>query len=465
MFNRIFFKYFTLLMAVMLLMCGCSPVYEHLPETSAQGDSETAEPAEEYFTNGEVVCSSSANLGIVYEGQWVYVESTRVQDGDYFKTVADRIVKYNPVTDTVSSVCLNPTCMHSDENCMLCAPSGWLVSYFEIFGDWMMYSFSNFFAIEDDEYDVYRIYLYNLKTGESRHLYSNTKEGELITRTPAYYVMDGIIYATRLELDYTGEEEYNSNPHSKPFVPETHQFIEAYDPETGKTERLCEVPSDYFLSGISNKRFFFKDTEGVTWSSDYKGENLTEEKNMDFDFIMLCGKYVYPVESYDHSKSGYNIRAYDLEKDESFFINFGMQIKSLLLDSGKLCFITTSNIDEFKKFSKNETEYVKALYPDVTDREKLSELKTQIRNYLNYNCKTMVYITDLRGENKQLVFEKDNISFSPERIYGDYIFGSITYGDPNNNYQKMERDDDGRCVINLKTGEITSIPQLEYIPG
>ena len=77
----------------------------------------------------------------------------------------------------------------------------------------------------------------------------------------------------------------------------------------------------------------------------------------------------------------------------------------------------------------------------------------------------MVYIIDLRGENKQLVFEKDNISFSPERIYGDYIFGSITYGDPNNNYQKMERDDDGRCVINLKTGEITSIPQLEYIPG
>ncbi len=452
-------------MAVMLLMCGCSSVYDHFPESSGPDNAVTPDSAEEYFTNGEVVCSSSSNLGVVYEGQWVYVESTRVQDEDYFKTVAERIVKYNPVTDTVSSVCLNPTCMHSDENCLLCAPSGWLVSYFEIFGDWMMYSFSNYFAVDDDDYDVYRIYLYNLKTGESRHLYSNTREGELLTRTAAYYAMNGIIYATRLELDYTGEEEYNSAPHRDPFVPDTHQFVESYDPETGKTERLCEVPSDYFLSGISNKRFFFKDPAGVTWSSDYKGGNLTEEKNMDFDFIMVCGKYVYPVESYDYASSGYNIRAYDLESDESFYINFGTEIKSVLVDSGKLCFVTTSNIDEFKKFAKNQTEYVKELYPEVTDTEKLSALKKQVRNYLNYNCKTMVYITDLRGENSQLVFEKDNISFNPERIYGDYIFGSITYGDPNNNYQKIERDDDGRCVLNLNTGEFTFIPQLEYIPN
>ena len=72
-----------------------------------------------------------------------------------------------------------------------------------------------------------------------------------------------------------------------------------------------------------------------------------------------------------------------------------------------------------------------------------------------------MYLTDARGENRRLVFEGNHMSFIPQRISGNYIFGTISYGDPNNDFQRIDTDEDGRCVINIETGEITLIPTLE----
>lgn len=450
----------SLLLAV-LLLTSCSSIYEHMPETT--GNYGEIDSSEEYFTTGQVVCGSSSNLGVIYEGQWVYVESTQIEVDGIKRNVAERLVKYNPATDTVSSLCLDPNCFHSNDECPLCAPYAWLVAYFEIFGDWIMYTYRSVVK-SGKEIDTQRTYLYNLKTGESRQLYARTKENEVLLSQTGNFVMNGKIYTAVLEMDYTGQEEYESEPHEEPFVPETHQYLEEYDPQTQKFERLFEVPDcNYLLVGITNKRFFFKDSEGITWSTDYQGGNLTEEKNMPFDFWMVCDKYVYLAESPDYTKEGYNFRGYDLETDSMFNIDFGCQIRSALVDSRQLCFTTMSNIEEYKEFAKNTTAYVKKLYPDITDPEKLAELKSQVRNQIQYGGSFQIYVTDARGENKQLVFEKEHMMFTPFRISGNYIFGSISYGDPNNNYQRLDTDEDGRCVINLETGEITLIPYLELI--
>lgn len=455
-----FIEFISLLLTLFLLLTSCSSIYEHMPDTT-ENDGEI-DLSEEYFTTGQVVCGSSANLGVIYEGQWVYVESTQIEVDGIKQNVAERLVKYNPVTDTVSSLCLNPNCFHSNEECMLCAPYAWIVAYFEIFGDWIMYTYRSVMR-PDKEIDTQRTYLYNLKTGESRQLYARTKEGEVLTSQTGNFVMNGKIYTAVLEMDYTGQEEYNSNPHDTPFMPETRQYIEEYDPQTQKFERLFEVPNaDYLLVGLTNKRFFFKDSVEITWSTDYQGKNLSEETNMPFDFWMVCDKYVYLAESPDYSKEGYNFRGYDLETDSLFIIDFGCQIRSALVDSRRLCFTTMSNIDEYKEFAKNTTAYVKNLYPDVIDPEKLAQMKTQVRNQLQYGGSFQIFVTDAMGENKQLVFEKDHVNFIPFRISGNYIFGTISYGDPNNNYQRIETDGEGRCALNLETGEITLIPQLEF---
>lgn len=448
----------SLVCALSFILSSCSPVYEHMPDSTEP--EQTFDPTEEYFTQGEVVCGSSANLGIIYEGQWVYVEAANHNAAG---NNPERLVKYNPVTNTVSSLCLNPTCLHSSEECLLCAPNTWMITYFDIFGDWIMYTFANYWSNDDEEIDTKRTYLYNLKTGESRELHARSKEGMLLSKTTTNYVMDGKIYATRLELDYTGEEEFNSSPHEGEFVPETRQFIEVYDPETQEVERICEIPNYYLLVGLTNKRFFFKDKDGVTWSSNHKGENITEEKNMDFDFIMVCGKYLYPPEEFDYKKVGYNIRGYDLETDSSFPIDFGMVINAALVDSGRLCFTTNSNIDEYKEFNKNSSEYVRKLYPEASERQEILNLKSKIRDKLLYSGTFQMYVTDARGENRKLVYEGEHMNFSPRRMFGNYIFGSVSYGDPNNDFRKINTPDDGRCVINLETGEITPIPYLDTI--
>ena len=457
-------KLLSLICTLCLMLSSCSSIYkyDHIPDTSDAKD--TIDMSEEYFTTGEVISGAVGNLGIIYEGQWIYVESTKVQVEGSGTTVAERIVKYNPVTNTVSSVCLDPTCFHSSEECMLCAPYTWLVSNIDIFGNWMMYTFTNIFADEDD-FDIRRTYLYNLKTGEARKLYINSKEDSIIKKISMSFEMKGKIYSTNRVLDYTGEEEYYAaaDEDAPPFVPESHQFVEVYDPDNQKFERLFEISDDYLMVGITNKRIFFKDSAGCTWSVNHKGENLTEEKNMNFDFMMACGKYIYIPEEVDYLEKGYNLQGYDIVSETVFNVDYGCQIRKQVIESGKLCFTTMSNIDEYKRFVKNTIAYLQELYPDITDPYELVKHEQEVRNKLLYSGTLQIYVTDARGENKELIFEGEHMQFYPHRISDKYIFGKVTYGDPNKNYRPIKDTTDRRCVINIETGEITLIPQFEVM--
>ncbi len=55
------------------------------------------------------------------------------------------------------------------------------------------------------------------------------------------------------------------------------------------------------------------------------------------------------------------------------------------------------------------------------------------------------------------------MNFSPKRIVGNYIFGTLSYGDPNNNYLVTYPGFNGMASINIETGEIDLVPMLEIV--
>ena len=454
---------------LVLLLTSCSPVYEHMPETIAP---ETTAPLpEEYFTTGEVVCTAAYNTGIAYEGQYIYVENLtyciieddlRTSYDDSVWVTKQRLVKYNPATKTVSSLCKNPSCMHSTDECLFCAPDAWFVSKFEIFGDWLLYEYSYNFASDPTIVDVSRTYLYNLKSGEMRQLHSNSKEGELLSRTRSNFVMNGKIYSTMHLLDYSGKAEHEASGSKEEFVPATRKFIQVYDPDTEKIEQLFEISEDMYMIALTNKRFFYMKSDRTYWSSDYSGNNMKPEETINFDFMNMCGKYAYIAgENIDYRERGYNYRGYDLETDSIFHIDFGCQIRSILIESGTLAFTTISRIDEFIDFSKNPSQYIKEMYPDVKTPEERTQLRKIVSRSIEYDGTFQLYITDELGNNKRLVFEGENMRILPYRISGNYLYGTVGYADPNNNFEVTVPDNNGLCALNLETGEITLIPQLE----
>ena len=98
-------KYICLLFAFLFAFTSCSSIYGHLPGTDESDIN--VDPGEEYFTTGEIVSIAAGNVGIAYEGQWIYVESGDItirEDNpdtpynDAWTTSYERIVKYNPVT-------------------------------------------------------------------------------------------------------------------------------------------------------------------------------------------------------------------------------------------------------------------------------------------------------------------------------------------------------------------------------
>ncbi len=460
-----------LIFALLFILTSCSSIYEHMPETT--GSDTAFDPDEEYFTTGEVVSFAATELGIAYEETWIYAESFQYVlyednpntpiDETMYRTV-ERLVKYNPVTDTVSSPCLDPTCLHSGEECPFYMPHTWMLTYFDLIGDWLLFSYADVFADYDYEsgWDLTRNYLYHMKTGEIRQIHTNTKEGDFLSQSNICHVMNGKIYCTRLELDYTGKAEHDTSDSEEEFEPETHQFVEVYDPETHKIERLCEIPDDLYMIAITNKRFFYSRGDGSYCSTDYKGENLKTLENFRTPYFHACGKYAYFSDyAPEYDEEGYNIRGYDLATDSIIHINFGCHIRNILIDSGKLGFTTFSRIEEFKEFVKNRREYVKDMYPDVTHPEEIAKLQLQVMNSIQYDGTFQLYVTDALGNNKELVFEGENMYISPLRMAGNYLFGYVSYADPNNNYEVTYPGNNGRCVLNLETGEITLIPQLE----
>lgn len=357
-------------------------------EQSTTGNTED-EPAvpDEYFTTGNIMSWRAPGTGLEYEGSWIFTED---------RVDPKRIMKYDPATNTVSSVCLDPSCSHSSDSCPLCSPSGETISFMDIFDDWLIYNFSTQNA---------KIHLYNLKTGETQVI------NEAVN--PSYQVMDGIVYMSIRYTDPSVQEDNKTNRY----------YIASYDPSTRKVEYMFDVPEEKLFIGITNKRFIFVEKRNASvyfspskiWTTDYKGGDLKKNEALDFDPIILCGTYAYAALNADYETTGYNIRAYDLSTDSTFTIDIGERTKRIIADSGKLVFLTEDG--------------------------------------------NKIYITDARGENKtlidtDLVYNNVKVVFEPYRIVGDYLMGMISSNKSN------AGPSNGICALNLKTGEITPVPSL-----
>ena len=75
----------------------------------------------------------------------------------------------------------------------------------------------------------------------------------------------------------------------------------------------------------------------------------------------------------------------------------------------------------------------------------------------------LVYLLDFDGSNPRLIFEKEKVEIQAMDYSGKYLFGYAYYYDPENSYEQVKMENDGRALINIETGEITMIPLLELI--
>ena len=213
-------KLVSLLMSFLFIFTSCQAVYDvelTAPETTANFGIDLSK---EYYTTGMPYKTGDINSGLIYEGCLFFIEICTtigvtgyhinpdgVKKDKYGDIEIARIVKYNPVTKTVSSPCLDPVCNHSLESgCPMLLGTGVenrnreIYIFQGIFGDWLVYMKYN----HDNEYgDVLTEIMYNLKTGEVRSLFNDNFGNEVVSKWRNGWYSDGKYYKINSVLDYS----------------------------------------------------------------------------------------------------------------------------------------------------------------------------------------------------------------------------------------------------------------------
>lgn len=402
---------------------------------------------EEYFTAGDGFLSyPSYYLGVEYDGCWIH-KSRAYKDFegglyDYF----GYLYKYDPVTKKSTSICIKPSCKHTDESCPVFVPAGWNIDSITVFDDWCLYQCTKAVAIEFN--DETQVRLYNMKTGEARVIAEKSQADSPHPTPKDAFALDGKVYLSVSDVSWDAGQ--NSR--------QTRNYIVCYDPATDTADRLCDIPAKMYLVGMTNKRFFFSEDpfieihyESEIWTSDYSGENYRKMANFNFVPMFVCGTIAYGAGENN------TVLAYDLETDSASTIDFG-NIQYVYLDSGELGFTTTSRIEEYNKYLAYPDAYIARNYPGVTDPDEISKLKSETELKLNCKVDMQFYLTDARGGNQSLVFEGENIDFKPYRRVGDYIIGYLRKASK----YEMRILDSGFAALNLKTGEFEMIPAVKF---
>lgn len=227
---------------LILLFTSCHSVYIS-PETFS--DNSEVEPEGEYFTTGALYSSGGGTsaTGYFYKGCWLYIErqmttGPRGQNSNgeirYGEVQIERVVKYNPVTDTVSSPCLDPVCTHSLESgCVMLKPYklGEPHKTFDIMqlvGDWMILRLRYY-----DEVYITKNYVtfYNLQTGEAKQFFEEDLESEVMTRWVSGSSFGNKFYNIKQTLDFsgTGFNKENNGKSVADYTPKTIQTLCEYE--------------------------------------------------------------------------------------------------------------------------------------------------------------------------------------------------------------------------------------------
>jgi hypothetical protein len=255
--------------------------------------------------------------------------------------------------------------------------------------------------------------LYNLKTGESK-IVSEPTLYKFLNTFASYYVMNGKIYFTLCEREVDGNVYYTAK-----------EYIVSYDPETGESIYMCDIPEDMGLIGISNKRFFFvkyldsnnkerysDSFDKEIWSTDYNGESLRKEDVLDFTLYLSSLNYAYDSDYYKKTSIG----VYDLLTNTKFEIDFGAKLRYLTALEDQLLYVTYKSEDK--------------------------------------SGGTELWTCDLRGGNRTLLCEFEDSEFIPRNRIGNYIVSYKSQTVFNGAATAMR-------ILNLETGEIKTVPMLK----
>lgn len=445
---------FLYLISLLLLLSSCSSIYSEAepitPITKIEVD-----PNEEYFTLGTEI-NKEGNTQCIYNGCWIYSEYQEYQehirtkpDGEkiYVGRKIRRFVKYNPYTDTVSSPCLDPICTHGPgSGCVFIVPNDAMPDIKGMIGDWFLFGYSYELSTELGFFS--EAYAYNLSTGELIQLSDYDPSAKVISQPKGWCTFGNKKYVTIQVLDYTDTDYIHKGERNEldGYMPETKWYLCEMDFDTKKFTELFEVPEDYRITAVTNKRFYFiKETFGdEVFSSNHDGTDMRKEDVFNFSPQNFCGTYGYLFDD--------TIRIYDLRTNTSVSIakEYSYQ-RRVLTNEGILCSTFSTADENYQKLRDSRTSY-----------EVYSDYVSDVNKY-RYEATSQIYLMGFNGQGKEIVYEGDGMILDAYYKSGKFLYCIVGFPDPNNGYKRKSVVNDGRSVINIETGEITQIPLLELI--
>lgn len=450
------------LTAWLFLLSSCQAIYEaplELPKTTANSDTDQND---EYYTIGVPYFTGDMYEGMLYEGCLIYIEQSTttgvvgeytsadgIQKPKYGDVLIERIVKYNPATGTISSPCLNPTCNHSlESNCPMLLGYGTrsreMYTFKGIFGDWMVYMIKK----SDDEYTVLNTeIMYNLKTGECRKIHEDDLGSVVLSRWTSGIYFDGKYYKISCVMDYsdTGYEP-GQGMSVADFDPVTRRYLYEYDFEFDSSTELFEIGEDWSLAKVTNKRFYFCNSDKTFFSINKDGTGERKEVAINIsNLVDTC--------SINYTQNGYII--HDLKTDEMKNVVFDYSIIGVVCVTEKgILSAHQTKYDEWDKFSSREyrKEHPYATSDEVNNAKKkiLASGSAQI-----WQCGHL-------GEDNKMIFELPAARIEIISAYGDHVFAKVSRYDSDTG-EYLEGFNNRTCCIDIKSGEITPIPQLDIV--
>ena len=443
--------------SIIVYLTSCSSVYIS-PEVSS--DNSDVDLEGEYFTTGSLYSNGGdRGWGFFYKGCWIYVETQKTvaptgikSDGKIFygEGLIERVVKYNPATDTISSPCLDPVCTHSFESgCVMLKPFGEYaaLTIMQLVGDWMILRLQYL-----DNVYVTKNYVtfYNLQTGEAKQFFEEDLESEIMTRWTSGSSFGHNFYNIKQILDYSDTQfDPNGNKSMYDYTPKTKQILCEYDLDAGKVTELFEIPDNFSLFTISNKRFFFIDDTNVFYSCNRDGSNMAKEEYLDFMPEDMVGSYAYEFFELD----GFNVFDIATQKKKSVSVEYDEYNGCYLAENGVL-FDYVGGLEKYREIQSTRTQFYAE--HEGMDKQEIARLFSDKLAEAKHSGPARVYKCDFDGENMRLIYEEEKSLISSIYATEDHLF-CIRSKYINGSAVKE------RSIINLKTGEIKTPPLLEVI--
>ena len=461
-----------------MLFSSCKAVYVDIEKPPASGTVEV-DLESEYFTNGTLLTQTKAYMedGYVYDGALYFVlrqpyytgSVTYAEDGHKVTSkegkICKRIVRMNAETGIISSPCLDPVCTHGPgSNCPLMEKEGLNMSFQMIYDDWIVIQH---YTKKDPVYGTLRqLHAYNIKTGQTVELFADSFEDNTYTNfQTAISVFDGNFYIVKHELDYSGTKfKPNGSKPLSDYEPETKSYLYEYNIEKNKMTELFEIPDGAHVRRITNKRFLIRTEDGEYYFCNLDGSNLQKSDVLDFFPMRAIGTL-----SFTYTETGYKV--YDLKTNQTTYV----EIDDLDYDPVKELTITANNSyihvydwtteEEYKAVSAERRTFMDEHFE--MDPEELNELVDEVFGLrvrkANYGGKAQIWKCNHYGNDLELVLE---IEYATTRFIGitdKYAYIVLSKADPDNEFRLFPEFKSQPSYLNLETGEITPIPELELI--